>query len=312
MEKIDLSIIIPTFKGEKVLRSLCEEIISNFKNIRTEVILINDCSPDNTNQICNDLYNKYPNIITYIKFKKNFGEYNAVMAGLKYSIGDIVLIMDDDYQNIPEEALKLYHFTKTYNFDVVFVNYISKKHSFLRNIFSKISNISASFILSKPKNIYLSSFKTIRRSVVDQILVYDGPYPFIDGLILSITSNIGSIISVHEFRKFGKSNYNFFKLIKHYVNLITNFSTIPIHICTFIGFVIIILSFILIFWSIISKFFEINMPPGYTSIFVAVLFFSGIQLLFIGLIGEYIGKILKNVNKQKAYFIDHVMERKSE
>jgi glycosyltransferase involved in cell wall biosynthesis len=310
MKEIDLSIIIPTYKSEKFLKILCEEIINNFRNIKIEIIIINDCSPDNTNQICNDLYNSYPNIITYIKFKKNFGEYNAVMAGLKYSIGDIALVMDDDFQNKPEEALKLYNFSKTNNFDVVFVNYVSKKHSYLRNVFSKISNMSANFILNKPKNVYLSSFKTIRRDIVDQILVYDGPYPFIDGLILSITSNIGSIISIHESRRFGKSNYNFFKLIKHYGNLITNFSTIPIHICTFIGFAVVILSFILIFWSVISKFFEINMPAGYTSIFVAILFFSGIQLLFIGLIGEYVGKILKNVNKQKGYFIDYVKKRK--
>ena len=181
-----------------------------------------------------------------------------------------------------------------------------KKHNFIRNIMSKINDVSANYILGKPKGLYLSSFKCLKRSVINKIINYDGPYPYVDGLLLSVTSNIGSVETLHAKRKVGKSGYSFFKLMKLYSNLMINFSTVPIHIFSIIGLIIAFLSGLYALVTIISKIFDPTLPIGYTSIFIAIIFFSGIQLIFLGLLGEYIGKVLKNVNKESQYSIEFI------
>lgn len=304
-----ISIIIPTYKGYKTLPKLVEELIIIFKDLKIEIIIVNDCSPDSTHEECTNLLEKYPNIITYLKFSKNFGEHNAVMAGLKYCEGELVIVMDDDYQNPPSEALKLAEYSFKNNYDVVYTKYLIKKDSFFRNLISKIANISAQFLLNKPRNIYFSSFKSIKINIVREILKYTGPFPYIDGLILSITQNIGSYEVKHDERKNGVSGYSFYKLAKHYGNLITNFSTIPIHLFSMLGCIITVISFFFIISIIIEKILNPNVPQGYSTILTIVFFFSGLQLLFLGLIGEYVGKILKNVNKENQYNINFLKKK---
>ena len=273
------------------------------------MVIINDDSPDNTHKLSDVFLEKYPDKITYIKLAKNFGEYNAVMAGLRYAQGELIIIVDDDYQNLPQEVFKLAKFSLSNNYDAVFCKYKEKKHSFIRNIMSKINNFSAEYLLKKPKNIYFSSFKSISRKLVDQIIKYNGPYPYIDGLILSNTKNFGSLEIEHSDRKHGKSNYNLYKLAKHYSNLITNFSTIPIHLFSILGLIVTTISIFLIFYILVEKYLNPDIPLGYASLITIILFFSGIQILFLGLIGEYIGKILKNVNKENQYVIDIIKKK---
>jgi len=228
------------------------------------------------------------------------------MAGLKYSEGSIVIIMDDDFQNPPSEALKLLNFFKTNKFDVVYGNYKEKKHNFFRNLVSKINDLTANYILNKPKGLYLSSFKIINKKIVEKVLNYNGPFPYIDGLIISLTSNIGSVETDHNERNTGKSGYTFLKLLKLYGNMATNFSTVPLHIFSLMGFVIAFLSGLYAIVIIVEKIIHPSLSIGYASIFTAIIFFSGVQLIFMGLLGEYIGKILKNVNKEPQYSIDYI------
>ena len=298
-----ISLIIPTYKGSETLSKLIEELILVFKNYKIEIVIVNDCSPDNTHEDCINLFRKYPDKIIYLKLSKNFGEHNAVIAGLRHSEGDLVIIMDDDYQNLPEEALKLTEYSLTNDYDVVFTKYRIKRDSFIRNVMSKIANKSAELILKKPKDIYFSSFKSIKRNLVNEIIKYEGPFPYIDGLILSVTENIGSYDVLHGERRKGKSSYNLFKLAKHYGNLATNFSTIPIHLFSILGFIIIIISFFFIISIIVEKIINPNVPQGYSQLLTVIFFFSGVQILFLGVIGEYVGKILKNVNKESQYIV---------
>ena len=230
-----ISIVIPTYKGSKTLYNLSKELINIFKDYNLELIIVNDCSPDETHDVCKNLLNEFPTNITYIKLSKNFGEHNAVMAGLRHSEGDLIIIMDDDCQNAPEEALKLAEYSFKNDFDVVFTRYEKKEDSFLRNLMSKFANFTAEVILKKPKEIYFSSFKSIKRNLLEEIIKYEGPFPYIDGLILSETQNIGSLNVNHAKRKVGKSSYNMRKLARHYLNLATNFSTIPIHFFSIIS-----------------------------------------------------------------------------
>lgn len=304
-----ISVIIPTYKGVKTLSQLAKELILIFEKYKIEIIIVNDCSPDNTHEDVKELIKDYPNKITYIKFSKNYGEHSAVMAGLRNCEGDLVIIMDDDYQNPPEEALNLAEYTLDNDYDVVFTKYKTKNDSLIRNIMSKIANISAQIILKKPKDLYFSSFKAIKKNIVSEIISYEGPFPYIDGLILSVTENLGSYVVKHDERKEGKSTYNIGKLAKHYGNLATNFSTMPIHLFSILGLAITFISFLFILVTIIEKILNPNLPLGYSTLITVIVFFSGIQILFLGLIGEYIGKILKNVNKEKQYNINYFKKK---
>ena len=309
-DKEDLiSLIIPTYKGAKTLPKLVEELLLTFKDYKIEIIIINDCSPDSTHIDAKILLEKYPNKITYLKLSKNFGEHSATMAGLRHSEGDLAIIMDDDFQNPPEEALKLALYSLENDYDVVFTKYKTKNDSLIRNIMSKIANVSAQVILKKLKDIYFSSFKSIKKNVVEEIIKYEGPFPYIDGLILSITNNFGSCEVAHDKRKLGKSSYSIYKLAKHYSNLTINFSTIPIHLFSILGFIITIISFLLIIGIILEKLINPNIPLGYSTLLAFIIFFSGIQILFLGLIGEYVGKILKNVNKENQYNVSFIKKR---
>jgi undecaprenyl-phosphate 4-deoxy-4-formamido-L-arabinose transferase len=307
-----ISLIIPTYKGSETLSKLIEELILIFKDHKIEIVIVNDCSPDNTHEDCINLFRKYPDKIIYLKLSKNFGEHNAVIAGLRHSEGDLVIIMDDDYQNAPDETFKLAEYSLKNNYDAVFTKYRVKKDSFIRNLMSKIANISAQLILKKPKEIYFSSFKSIKKNLVNEIIKYKGPYPYIDGLILSVTQNIGSYEVAHAERKQGKSSYSLYKLAKHYGNLITNFSTMPIHLFSIMGFVITIVSFVFIISIIIEKIFNPDVPLGYSTLITVIIFFSGVQILFLGLIGEYVGKILKNVNNENQYTISFLRKKDKE
>lgn len=301
-----ISVIIPTFRGEKSIKLLCDEIIKKLNFVNIEIVIIDDHSPDNTKQICFDMIDQYNEDILYIKLTKNFGEHNAVFAGLKYCKGDWAIIIDDDFQNPISEAEKLINYALKNSYDVIYSNYIKKKHNIFRNLASKLNNISASIFLKKPKNLYLSSFKIIKKNIIEKILQYNGPSPYIDGLILSITSNISYIEIEHHKRdaKFGKSNYNIIKLLKLYIDIISSFSTRPLRVCSIIGLIATIIGVIFGFIIIFEKIYHPNLPSGYPSVIIAVIFFSGIQLVFLGLIGEYIGKILKNVNNSKPYYIE--------
>ena len=307
-----ISIVIPIYNAEKSIYKLTEKIYEIFKEFEIEIILVNDNSLDDSHNECVKILSKFNKTTTYLKLGKNMGEHNALMAGLNYAKGDWVIAMDDDFQNPPEEALKLYNYSKNNKFDVVYGDYQEKKkHHFFRNFISKINDKTANFILKKPRDIYLSSFKCINKKIVKNIINYKGPYPYIDGLILSLTSNLGSIKTEHTVRNFGKSGYTSLKLLKLYGNLFINFSTIPIHFFSIVGIIIAILSGLYGLFIIAEKIINPDLPLGYSSIISVILFFSGIQLIFLGLIGEYVGKILKNVNSEKQYFIEFLKEKDS-
>lgn len=304
-----ISVIIPTYKSSETLCKVVEDLIATFISFEIEIVIINDFSPDSTHENCLNLLKKYPNKLTYLSFSKNYGEHSAVMAGLKYSEGTIAIIMDDDYQNSPAEAKKLLEYSLKNNYDVIYTKYLTKKDPWYRNAMSKIANYAGKILLKKPNHIHLNSFKLIKRNIIDELVKYSGPFPYIDGLILSITHNIGSFEVAHYKRLSGKSGYSFHKLLKHFGNLVINFSTIPIHIFSILGLIITVTSIFFIISIIIEKIFNPNIPQGYSTILTALFFFSGLQLLFLGLIGEYVGKILKNVNEEKQYNISFLKKK---
>jgi len=229
------------------------------------------------------------------------------MAGFNYANGEYIITMDDDLQNPPEEIMRLVRKIEE-GYDVVYAKYASKKHSAARNLGSKINDIMAKVMVNKPEDIYFTSFRIIRRYVVDEIIKYKGPYCYVDGLILRITTNLSSVEVTHLERKVGKSNYNLIKLVKLWMNGFTSFSVLPLRVATFSGFIMSFIGFISIIILIIQKFTS-DIELGWTSIMVSVIFFSGIQLISVGLLGEYMGRTFLSINNTPQYIVKEIVSR---
>jgi undecaprenyl-phosphate 4-deoxy-4-formamido-L-arabinose transferase len=270
------------------IRPLVEKLFDSLNEIQINIILVNDGSIDKTGYECEQIANKYSNV-KYIELRKNFGEHNAVMCALNYVEGDYAVIIDDDFQNPPEEILKFMPKMEL-GYDVIYSFYEKKRHHFLRNIGSKFNNYVANLILDKPSELYLSSFKAIKKEVIEEIVKYNAPFPYIDGLILSVTRNIATVEVMHHEREHGKSNYTFTKLITLWLNMFINFSIRPLRMFTVLGFFITSVSFFFASVLIFQRLNDSNIQPGWSSTFVAIMFFSGLQTIFIGLLSEYIGK----------------------
>ena len=299
-----ISIVIPVFNSENTIAELVTKLVDRLdKQYIFEIILVNDCSSDNSENICIQLYHKYPKTLKLFSLAINVGEHNAVMAGLNNANGDWVIIMDDDFQNPVDEVLRLIDFSTNTHFDDVYTWYKNKKHSLLRNFGSYFNNKVANVMLKKPDKLYLSSFKSIHTNVVKEIIKYDLPYPYIDGLILRTTRNIGKIEVEHKNRAKGKSGYTFKKLVSLWLNMFTNFSVLPLRISIFIGTVLSIVGFLFAIITIIEKLSHPEIPQGYASIVVVLIIFLGVQLIFLGVIGEYLGRLFIANNKHPQFFI---------
>jgi len=284
-----VSVCIPVYNGAGTISELVHAVFASVgRYCETEIILVNDKSKDDSDTICKKLTSESENI-KYISLRKNYGEHNAVMCALNFSTGDFVVIVDDDFQNPPEEIIRLVEVAKT-GADVVYSKYYSKKHHTFRNIGSSFNDKVSNWLLDKPKGLYLSSFKVISRSIVEEITKYNGPTPYIDGLILRVTDNITSVYVSHNKRKEGKSGYTFKKLISLWLRMFINFSIKPLRIFSVFGVIVTTLAFFASVIFIIQKIYNPELDFGWTSLMVSILFFSGIQIVFLGLIGEYVGK----------------------
>lgn len=298
---IKISIVIPVYNSEENLVELNNQIQRQLEDINFELILVNDQSKDNSWEIIDNLANKYKNIIG-INLRKNSGQDNAIFAGINYVKGEYVVIMDDDLQHSPSDILKLYEKIKE-GYDVCYANFESKKQALWKNIGSWLNGKMAEIIIDKPKDIYLSPFKIIKKEVIDEIKTTNYLYPYIDGIIFSITNNITQIDAKHYDRFSGVSNYTLVESIKVFMKLATGFSVFPLRVASFIGTITSVFGFFLGLYFIITYFVNSSSPEGWTSIIVIVLFLGGIILMSLGIVGEYLGRIYLSINKKKSYTI---------
>ncbi|MBD0296038.1 MAG: glycosyltransferase family 2 protein [Bacteroidota bacterium] len=301
-----LSIVIPVYNSEVTIEPLVNSLLYVLEQYDLEIILVNDASKDRSEAICENIARSNSRV-KFISLRRNSGEHNAVICGLNYCTGKYVAIIDDDFQNPPSEIIALLNKAKKYNYDVVYANYKNKQHSFFRNLCSSINNICATHLINKPPGLYLSSFKVISKEIIDDIISYKGPFPYIDALILRCTSNIGSQTVMHHNRIHGKSNYTLKKLLSLYLNIVINFSYRPLRIVTIFGLIISLFSFIMSLNVLYEKFFLRNLTPGWTFISILLLFSIGATFVVIGLMGEYLGKILMAVNNSPQYTIKKKM-----
>ncbi len=287
-----LSVVIPVYKGARTITQLVETLYETLQDYSFEVVLVNDGSPDDSENICDGLTKFYPNLKFY-SLRKNFGEFNAVMCGLNHISAKYAVIIDDDFQNPPSEILKLLVHAESHNYDVVYSFYSIKKHSIFRNFGSWLVNRLTTSLLQKPADLYLSSFKLIKKEVIDEIIKYKGPYPYIDGLIFRVTNNIGKIQVEHNRRNEGESNYTLKRLTTLFMTVLFGYSLLPVRSILLLGISLVLLSILLVLLYILK------VIPDWG--FAMFIFFGGIQLISLGIIGEYISKSFLSQNQTPQY-----------
>src|SRR3954454_7801693 len=292
-----LSIGIPVYNGADSMG----ELVAALEELRIagghEIILVNDGSPDNSLEVCRSLVARALVPITLVALSRNYGEHNAVMAGLRHATGAHVITMDDDLQNPPEEVERLLAFAQQSGREVVYTYYDEKQHSLWRNLGSRFTNWVAGLVLDKPKGFYLSSFRCMSAFVVREITRYDGPFPYIDGLILQVTQDIDRLLVHHLPRAVGRSNYTMRRLLRLWLSMFVNFSVIPLRLSTLTGFGLSLIGTVGSLVAITEALFFAP-PAGWASLMAAVLLLSGVQLLILGIVGEYLGRLYLTANQK--------------
>lgn len=298
-----LSVVIPVYNSQETIKPLVERLQAALSAISFEIVLVNDGSPDASEKVCGLLANSYDNVYL-ISLRKNYGEFNAVMCGLNWSKGQYCVIIDDDFQNPPEEIVKLLKTAEDGNFDVVYTRYAKKEHSRHRNLGSGLVNWLTSYLIDKPEDLYLSSFKLIRQEVVREVIKYQGPYPYIDGLIFRITRNIGTVQVAHQKREAGVSNYTWKKLISLFLNILFCYSSLPIRLFMPIGVGLFATGFLLLIF-LFGQWMLGPDPKGWQVFTASIIFIGGLQCTLLSVLGEYIGKSFMAQSGQPQYVIKY-------
>ncbi len=298
----DISIVIPVYNSEKCLDELNEQVSRELADVDYEMILVNDKSRDGSWQKILSLAASNPRV-KGITLKKNVGQDNAIMAGLANATGQYTVIMDDDLQHSPSDILKLYARCKE-GYDICYGLFPEKQQSLWKNAGSKFNEYMAELFLKKPKGLYLSPFKVMRASLVNEIIAYKGPFPYIDGIILSLTSNITQLQLVHQKRFEGKSNYNILRSISVFLKHVTGYSLYPLRLATLMGIVAAGLSFLLGVYFIVDYLSTDRRVEGWITLVLLSVFFNGLILMCLGLIGEYVGRVYLTLTSRRQFVID--------
>lgn len=304
---LELSIVIPVYRSESILPKLVAKVEEAMRSLhlseRFELILVNDASPDNSWKVISDQARTHP-FIKGVSLRKNFGQHNAVMAGMHHASGRYVILMDDDLQHPPAAIGQLLDALRA-GYDVCYTNYVGRQHALWKKAGSKFNDLVATYALRKPKGLYLSSFKALRLEVVREVIRYDGPYAYVDGLILDVTHSITTIDIEHQARAEGDGNYNLRRSLSLWLKMLTSFSILPLRFATAMGFCMSAFSLIMILVIMVQKFLHPEYPRGWASLIAAILLVGGIQTLCLGMIGEYMGRTYLKVNRKPQFVVAH-------
>jgi polyisoprenyl-phosphate glycosyltransferase len=298
-----VSILIPVYKNDGGLDELVNRIGASMANSAYassfELILVDDCSPDNSWTVIQRLAKEH-SFVQGATLSRNFGQHNAIMAGLNLVSGQYVVLMDDDLQHPPEAIPNMVQ-ELVAGADVCYTRYANRQHASWKIAGSRFNDLMASWLLAKPKGLYLSSFKALKRGMVEQIRNHEGPFAYLDGLILDITRRIATIEIQHGTRAYGEGNYSFKKSISLWLRMVTGTSIVPLRLVSLIGALIALLGFLGAVFIIVSNYLYPNESKGWASIIVTILLVSGFQTLFIGVLGEYLGRIHLRLNNKPQY-----------
>jgi undecaprenyl-phosphate 4-deoxy-4-formamido-L-arabinose transferase len=302
MKPLDISVVVPVYRSAATLPSLLEQLTAELERIGRpyEVVLVDDGSPDDSWQVLSRLMEQYP-ACQAIRLTRNFGQHNALMCGFRQARGAYVVTMDDDLQHPPGEIPRLLQTIEATGDDVVYGVPRERGHRVWRNAGSAL--ITRFYRTIFELRVTPSAFRIIRRDIVQAILSYDLNYTYVDGLLAWNTRSVGEIDVEHRPRQTGRSGYSLRRLALLSLNLFSNFSLLPLQFVSLIGLLTSVAGFLLAAYYLAQSLFGQIAVPGYASLIVAVFVLGGVQLLALGILGEYLGRIHLNINRKPQYTI---------
>ena len=304
-----VSFVIPLYHSAETIGPVVHDLEALAIPGGHEIVLVNDGSTDRTGDVCRELVRTArPDVpIILIEHARNFGEHNAVLTGWRHASGTYIVNLDDDGQNPPSEAARLSEHARATGLDVVFGHYVEKRHSAWRNLGSWFTNRMTDWALDKPRGFYLSSFRCVSAFAARQVLDYAGPYPYLDGLLLQVTQRIGSIDVRHDPRRAGRSTYTLRRLVRLWLSAWVNFSLLPLRLATLAGLGLGATGFVGLAVVVWLWWHDRGPEHGFGWLMTALLIFSGTQLVVLGLIGEYLGRMYLTVNQRPQAVVREIV-----
>jgi len=302
VNEIGVSVVVPVYGSARILPSLVESlepVLREAAGDAFEVILVHDDGPDDSWSVIRSLAQSRP-WLRGLDLSRNAGQHNAIMAGLRFAGGDVLVTMDDDLQHDPQDIPRLIECLEAGS-DVCYVQFKSRRHAAWKRLGSRFNDLVARWLLRKPAGLYLSPYRAFRKHVRDEVLRYCGPFVYLDGLILQSTARVSVIHGEHHTRRDGKSGYSLRKSISLWLQMATSFSVAPLRLASMAGIFFSLVGFLLAAALVIQKAINPATPVGWTSLIVAILIVGGIQLLALGVIGEYVGRVLLNVANRPQF-----------
>ncbi len=300
---LDLSVVVPVYRSAATLGLLMQRLtlVLNAQGLRYEIVLVDDGSPDDSWACLETLHQQYGDVMRPIRLMRNYGQHNALMCGLRNSRGRYVVTMDDDLQNPPEEIPKLIDRIELTRADLVYGVPANRQHAQWRNVGSLMVKRFYQKVFRSSVN--PTQFRIMERRLVESVQFYDLNFTYLDGLLAWCTQSIAEAEVDHATRQHGRSGYNMSKLLGLALNLYTNFSLIPLQVVSLMGVLASASGFAAALYFLAQRLLSNVAVPGYASTIVAVLILGGIQLLALGIMGEYLGRLHLNVNRKPQYLI---------
>ena len=298
-----ISAVIPVFNSEDTLEELYLRLTKSLivHSSDYEIIFINDSSGDNSSDIIYRLAENDSNVVCF-DLAKNYGQHNALLCGIRQAKYEVIVTLDDDLQNPPEEIPNLLE-KLDQGYDVVYGYPKNEQHELFRNIASVFTKIALKTTMGISMARHVSAFRVFRTELRNSFSDYKGSFISIDVLLSWGTNSFSAIPVNHEKRVKGKSNYTFRKLVRHAVNMVTGFSVLPLQIASMIGFLLSLFGFVVLVYVVGRFLFQGSPVPGFPFLASIIAIFSGAQLLGIGIIGEYLARMHFRTMDKPQYFI---------
>lgn len=304
--ELDLSIVVPVYNSAATLGILLERLTQVIGPLTQsyEIILVDDGSRDTSWQVMQTLRETFGSHLVAVQLMRNYGQHNTLMCGLGMARGEYVVTMDDDLQNPPEEIPKLLAHIKQHGLDLVYGCPSARNHAAWRNLGSNIVWHFYRTVFRNP--VTPTPFRIMRHQLAQSVMFYDLNFTYLDGLLAWCTSRIAGVEVEHHPREQGSSGYSLGKLLSLALNLYTNFSLIPLQIVSGLGFVTAATGFLVGIYYLFQYLASSIAVPGFASTIIAILILGGAQLLALGVIGEYLGRLHLNVNRKPQYVIRYL------
>ena len=299
-----ISFVIPCYGSEKTIKPVIDEIrlmLSENIEYDYEIIPVNDCSPDNVWEVLVKLAIEDKRIKP-VHLTKNMNRPGAVMAGLNLAKGTIVVIMDDDGQCPMDKLYDLLEPLKQ-GYDVSIADYPKREQTLFKDFGTIINKKMTEWIIDKPKNIQFTNFIALKKYIVDEIIKYNNPYPYLTGLILRSTSKIQNVKMEERLRLEGITTFTFIKMLRLWINGLTAFSIKPLRVSSLLGFLCAGVGGFFGVIIILRKIYRPDINEGWSSIIALIMFIGGLIMLMLGMMGEYLGRIYISINQSPQFII---------